>query len=458
MFKIKYLFASALSLLFFNVAGVAARNLAASSLTGVRLPAGAVRLNREDVPAEIRRALSKLIALGNGKLRQGESEVLVWTGAGYRKSNAPQIVGHLTGGLAQRGWTYEVGEQTPELTVFNSINTNVRRGVIGFIAVTDESLLLAWAEMLPATTNAVSSNVGQTSAHNNSQTPTTKNAGEVLRIGAQTDYVNVMGDEMPAIPEFPGLPNKPGYVRGYVKNTLGHPVTGAKLGLKTARMYDAYLAASAETDARGYYEIKIPMGGGRFDYAGVTVAYGVGRAALGLHPADGDLSESYPAATGGVENFVLLPYGIANAEDVKNNPRYRSNYYGGSFLIRYFIGGFSGMLSAGTEIEITLTPEGALVDGSAGRSFVISKTVEDSSLGEFVINNVPVGRYRVEVKQTGAPLKLTQKSPTGSVFGIEPKEATGGASLVFNPLSADAITAAAARGNWTDLEIIAQRP
>jgi hypothetical protein len=267
-----------------------------------------------------------------------------------------------------------------------------------------------------------------------------------------------MGVEMPAIPAFPGLPKKPGYVRGYVKDTLGQPVAGALLGLKTARMYDAYLAASAETDARGYYEIKIPMGGGRFDYAGVTVAYGAGRAALGLHPADGGLSESYPEAAGGVEHFVLLPYGIANAEDVHNNPRHRSNYYGGSFLIRYFIGGFSGMLSAGTELEITLTPEGALVGGGAGRSFVIRKTVEDSSLGEFVINNVPVGRYRVEVRQAGGtPLKLTQKSPTGSVFGIEPKEAAGGAALVFNPLSADAKTAVAARGNWTDLEIIVQR-
>ena len=68
MLKIKYLFASALSLLFFNVAGVAAQSLAASPLTGVRLPAGFVRLNREDVPAEIREALSRLIALGNGKL------------------------------------------------------------------------------------------------------------------------------------------------------------------------------------------------------------------------------------------------------------------------------------------------------------------------------------------------------------------------------------------------------
>jgi hypothetical protein len=285
-----------------------------------------------------------------------------------------------------------------------------------------------------------------------------QSSANVLRVGAETDHVNVMGDEMPALPDFPGLPKKTGYVRGYVKDTNGGPIVGAKLGFKTARMYDAYPAASAETDARGYYEIKIPMGGGRFDYAGLTVAYGGGSAALGLHPADGSLSESYPAATGAVENFVLLPYGIANAEDVGNNPRYRSNYYGGSFLIRYFIGEFDRMLAPGSEIEITLTPEGSLIDGSRGRSFVIRKIVEESSLGEFHVNNLPVGRYRIEVRQNGRPLKLTQKAPTGSVFGMEPKEVSGGATLVFNPLSSDAKTATASRGNWTDLEIIVGRP
>lgn len=453
MLKVKHLFAAALSFLLLGAPDAVAQGPVVSSLNGVQLPAGAVRLQREDVPAEIQQTLGKLVALGGGKLRQGESEVLVWAGGGYRKSDASQTIRQFAGGLNRCGWTYEVGEQNAQFVVFNSASAGARRGAVGFFVVTDESLLLAWAEALPAgTTNA-------SPAHSSPKAATADNTGRVLRVGAQTDHVNVMGDEMPAIPQFPALPKKPGYVRGHVKDTSGRPVAGAKLGLKTARMYDAYLAASTETDAEGYYEIKIPMGGGRFDYAGVTVSYGAGRAALGLHPADGRLSESYPAAAGGVENFVLLPYGVANAEDVRNNPRYRSNYYGGSLLLRYFIGGFSGMLSAGTEIEITLTPEGSLVDGSAGRSFVIRKTVEDSSLGEFVINNVPVGLYRVEVRQAGgAPLKLTQKAPTGSVFGIEPKEAAGGASLVFNPLSADPKTAVASRGNWTDLEIIVQRP
>jgi hypothetical protein len=280
------------------------------------------------------------------------------------------------------------------------------------------------------------------------------------KIDGKTDYVNVMGDEMPPMPQFSAASKKTGYVRGCVKNSLGEPVAGAKLGLKSARIYDGYLAAAAETDQTGCYEIKIPTGGARFDYAGYTMKYSRGQAALGLHPADGGLSESYPAATGAIENFVMLPYGIANRADAENSPRYRSNYYGGTFLIRYFIGGFDRMLKPGEEIFIALKPVSILSDKSPfARAFVIRKTVEDSSLGEFYICNVPVGRYEIFVTDaSGKSLKMRQKAPTDSVFGIQPTETTGSAQLIFNPLSADAKTAVASRGNWTDLEIIVERP
>lgn len=230
------------------------------------------------------------------------------------------------------------------------------------------------------------------------------------KVDGKTDYVNVMGDEMPPPPQFSTVSKKAGYVRGCVKNLLGEPVAGARLGLKSARIYDAYLAAAAETDASGCYEIKIPTGGARFDYAGYTMKYSRGQAALGLHPADGDLSESYPAATGAIENFLMLPYGVANREDARNNPRYRANYYGGTFLIRYFIGGFDGMLKPDEEIFIALKPVSLLSDGGKfARAFVISKTVEDSSLGEFYICNVPVGRYEIFVTDaSGKSLKMRQ--------------------------------------------------
>ena len=52
---------------------------------------------------------------------------------------------------------------------------------------------------------------------------------------------------------------------------------------------------------------------------------------------------------------------------------------------------------------------------------------------------------------------MRQKNPTSSNYGIAPQETSESASLIFNPLSADAKTAVAARGNWTDLEIIVER-
>lgn len=291
--------------------------------------------------------------------------------------------------------------------------------------------------------------------------------GFTFEVDAQTDYVNVMNDEMPVLPVFPTVSKKAGYIRGYVKNVAGEPIAGAKLGLKSARMYDAYLASSAETDANGYYEIKIPTGGAKFDYAGLTRDIGRGKkGAIGLHPADGNLNESYPAASGGVENFLALPYGIGDAIGVSQNPKYRGNYYGGTFMLRYFIAppgqnsdGFAGMLAAGSEIVITLIPRTIVFDGNQfTRAFEIRKKIEDSSLGEFFICNVPLGEYEIAVRYpNGKFLKMRQKNPTNSTYGLAPQENVESASLIFNPLSTDAKTAVASRGNWTDMEIIVER-
>lgn len=288
-----------------------------------------------------------------------------------------------------------------------------------------------------------------------------------LEVDNQTDYVNVMNNEMPVIPSFPAVAKKAGYIRGYVKNVLGEPIAGAKLGLKSARIYDAYLASSAETDANGYYEIKIPTGGAKFDYAGLARDIGRGRqGAIGLHPADGNLSESYPAASGGVENFVALPYGIGDAAGVSQNAKYRGNYYGGSFMLRYFIAppgqnpnDFAGMLAAGPEIVVTLIPRTIVTDGGKfARAFEIRKKIEESSLGEFFICNVPLGEYEIAVRHpNGKHLRMRQKNPTNSSYGIAPQETNESASLIFNPLSTDAKTAVASRGSWTDLEIIIER-
>ncbi len=288
---------------------------------------------------------------------------------------------------------------------------------------------------------------------------------QTFRIDGNTEYVNVMDDSMPAIPQFPTVARKVGYVRGYVKDTLGQPIIGAKLGLKSARIYDSYLANSAESDASGYYEIKIPTGGARFDYSGFCIKYGGGIAPLSLHPADGNLSESYPSATGGVENFVMLPYGIADTAKMGENPRYPSNYYGGTLMLKYIIleDGMSpsdapGWLAKGSEIVINLTPLGALSDGNNfARAFEIHKKVKESSAEEFYICNVPIGRYDLTVKQVnGKPFRLRQINPSSGVFGMQPMQTSGRASLLFNPFNTEAKGAMPGYGNWSAVEILVE--
>lgn len=56
-------------------------NAASSNLTKVSLPANALRMSPEKVPAEITQTLEKFVAAGEGKFLQGDSEVLVWTGS-----------------------------------------------------------------------------------------------------------------------------------------------------------------------------------------------------------------------------------------------------------------------------------------------------------------------------------------------------------------------------------------
>ncbi|MBS1797525.1 MAG: hypothetical protein JSS81_27120 [Acidobacteria bacterium] len=151
-------------------------NAAASSLTGAALPAGALRVLPNSVPAEINNGLDKLVEAGQGKLAPGEREVLAWSGGNYRKANAPTILGQIQRNLKAQGWTYEQGGTEEGVTVFSvSRTTPARRAILGYFVATDEALVVAWMEVLKndgtadtetttgTTTNTVDEPVRQTS-------------------------------------------------------------------------------------------------------------------------------------------------------------------------------------------------------------------------------------------------------------------------------------------------------
>lgn len=435
-----------------------------SSLIGVRLPGGAQRLADRDVPQEFNDALGKLVALGNGKLRQGASEVLVWTGGGYRKSNAQGLIRQVVNNMQGAGWTYAVGEQNAEFIVFNSLDSSTpKRGVVGFWVPSNESLILAWTELLPANSSRPDSpknNNGSTGNANNANRPNPAGDGtaKVLNVEKNALWVNVMGSEMPPLPQFPALSPKPNKVRGYVKDWTGKPLAGAAIGIRASYFAGQYSGAQGTTDANGYYEFVVPKGSAHFYNAGYQIEWGDGIAAVSLHPADGKL-DSFTTVDGAVENFVMLPYGITSRENLQQSPKLSSTYYGGSIYVHYYAAEASdnrpmaGSLIEGSILEITLTPE----NPAAGQALVIRQPV--GFAGNVTINNLPlIGRYKISARVGGKTLKLKENRKFNALFGLSPSETVGEASILFVPNQAKASTVGPANGTWDSVSLDISMP
>ena len=95
----------------------------------------------------------------------------------------------------------------------------------------------------------------------------------------------------------------------------------------------------------------------------------------------------------------------------------------------------------GSEVEVTLSPHGPLLDGSKGRAFVIRhKLAPYSSLK---VNNIPIGRYKIRArllseggKPVDAPLELSENA-IPSKAALSPSPVAGEATLLLRSDKAD---------------------
>ncbi len=451
-----------------------------SQLAGIALPKGAQRVKPKSVPADVQKLLGSLVQAGGSEVKQGRNEVLAWTGAGYKKANAAQMLKQLEATSKQGGWEYSSDGSNPQFTLVSLLKTQpTRRAVIGVWIPGDEATVLAWTEMLRATPQTPTTPQQEEPTQDTPvvETPiaeedpvadvtpvsNTPAGATVLEVNGSTVHLNVMKGANPKIPAFPTLAPKAGYVRGFVKDIKGKPLVGARIGVRSTAVGGGYSGAQGKTDAKGYYEIMVPFGAAHFYNAGYAVDYGEGRVALGLHPADGEL-DSFASNVGGVENFVLMPYGIADRDGVQENPRYSGNYYGGCVVLSWNIADDNPIWQQPTDIpqnsviEFTLTPQTPLLDGSKGRTFVIRKTVANAGSQLYIVN-IPLAMYKVSAKLVGGgALKMKEVGPNGgSAFGIEPKEATGTADLQLRPSTPKADMVTASRGNWEHISISLKR-
>ena len=61
-------------------------------------------------------------------MRQGETEVLVWSGGDYKKVGQRAIVNRLIENLKGKGWKYQVGGEEKGVTLFTALKTEPNAG------------------------------------------------------------------------------------------------------------------------------------------------------------------------------------------------------------------------------------------------------------------------------------------------------------------------------------------
>lgn len=169
---------------------------------------------------------------------------------------------------------------------------------------------------------------------------------------------------------------EPYTVKGQVTDTQGRPLAGVEVFADNTAYYD--MNVFGVTDAGGFYRIELgdvtPSSWhvGAYlerDYNGYTYSFS-------LHP---DAAAVFAGVDGAIRNLEWRLSG--------ETPE--GGYYGG---LVYFYGDYANGDLDTQYAELTFTPNGPLVDGSAGQTF----TVTSPSGTE--ITDVPIGRYTVTAR------------------------------------------------------------
>ena len=191
-----------------------------------------------------------------------------------------------------------------------------------------------------------------------------------------------------------------GYATGTVVDTLGNPIAGAKILLDNTVFYASHVSGSTADD--GTYRLKVHPGAWRA-YASFQKEYNGRTYSFELHP---DSADSFDDG-GAVRNFTWKLEG--------RKPDSEWGYYGG--LVKVFNEtGFYEM----ENVEITLAPDGPLIDGSEGSTLVL-RSGDNYWRQLAYLEDIPIGRYAVTAAlldgETRQPLKLRDRDAEGPLAG-----------------------------------------
>ena len=181
--------------------------------------------------------------------------------------------------------------------------------------------------------------------------------------------------------------NQKGIAKGRVTDSKGNPIANVRVVIENTVLYASYVYAT--TNNEGYYSTTVPNGSWKpsvqieRQFAGVNYKFDLCV----------DNADPFAGTEGGTRNFVWKLSGACPEGN---------GYFGGNVLLYTEPG---SEFNAG-DVELTLTPEGPLVDGTIGQP-IVGQTI-DVGGGEDGIPDVPLGKYKITAvnKNTHKPLEI----------------------------------------------------
>lgn len=209
---------------------------------------------------------------------------------------------------------------------------------------------------------------------------------------------------------------KPNTVSGRVVDERGKPVAGVRIIIAPA-MFRGTLFTT--TNAQGRYE-SIELNAATNPYyvtAYKEVKYHDQRYCLRMAGDPQPYQDAFNAKAGAVRNFVWKIRGVSDMP----SSEYGGDTWGGTLSFERLYTDDAHLVDRDATIEVTLVPDGPLIDGSKG-STITRTTPVSRALG-----NIPVGYYKVS-----ATLKHANGTKTPLRVGhTNTEEALGNTTMVL---------------------------
>lgn len=378
---------------------------ATSVVSGITLPKGAASFGQStDLFGGVLVDLAKEATVQMTPAEQ-DAEVFVWDGDNFKATRVPFNQSAVAAKLTAAG--YEVKNINTIINVFNHFDVNdgtlpfqpslfVRP--VYFQAVNQakgSALLGAWLQSQDALALALLP-MEYKAPPKAAPLPEVAGANAVL----VKDFSNpTQGMSPRPLLVFPALVRKPGAARGYCKDGSGKPLSGVQVEVEVSAGGGFRTLHHGRTNAQGLYEVLLPAGVARVTAALAPVSLGEQTIEMHLEPLQGE-TDGFDSAKGHVDNFVLRT----------------SGEYGGNIRVLH-------SLPEGGTIEISVTPQGKLMDGTTGHTFVF-RYLSGSNTETTYLEHLPLGRYIVSARyfEDGEALPMRVARTFGSDEERTPQE------------------------------------